>query len=482
MKISHKTVNVSGKDYVYIYITVEDVYEFGKENLGKGENSNLLKSLREYIKSNVNSLKKAAIVIVINGVVIGTTTFLALMPKSNNPQNNITNKVEIYKEQIDVKKETLQDENNKSEKTEVEETKKQENTTEKNDTTTNTKNEKKKITKEDTTNKNVKTTIPSKSNKVTTTTKTSNTKNTTNKNTTKNTTQSNTNTTTKSSTSSSKTNTTSSSKTNDNVQSKIKIKFNNKGVISNIDLEEYVIGVVAAEMPASFSSEALKAQAVAARTYAMKKYSNGITLLNSTAHQVYNTKDQMKSKWGKDYDTYYNKIKSAVNATKGQVLKYNNEYIEAAYYAISNGSSELPKYVWNTNYPYLKAVSSSWDKNLSAASHTVTLSYSNMSKKIGVTVNKDTKIEVLSKTEGNRVNKIKIGDKVFTGVKVRSLLGLRSTDFEIIQGDTNVIIKEKGYGHGVGMSQYGANGAAKAGYTYKQILKHYYPGTILVTL
>ena len=171
-------------------------------------------------------------------------------------------------------------------------------------------------------------------------------------------------TTTKPSTSNSQTTTVTSGRT---------IKFNNGGVISNIDLEEYVIGVVAAEMPAAFHSEALKAQAVVARTYAMKKASKGITLVNSTSHQVYNSVEQMKAKWGSSYSTYYNKIKNAVNATKGKVLKYNGEYIEALYFSMSNGKTELPTYVWSTNYPYLQVVSSSWDKGLSSAKYTINI-------------------------------------------------------------------------------------------------------------
>ena len=241
-------------------------------------------------------------------------------------------------------------------------------------------------------------------------------------------------------------------------------------------------GVVAAEIPASFSVEALKAQAITARTYAMKKASKGITLLNSTSHQVYYSNEKMKSMWGSSYSTYYNKIKKAVNETKGQVLKYNGEYIEALFYSISNGKSELPIYVWNNSYPYLQAVSSSWDEGLSAAKYSMSMTYEKMSEKLGINVDKDSEILVISRTAGDRVDKISIAGKVFTGVEVRTKLGLRSADFAITQNESNVTIKTIGYGHGVGMSQYGANGAAKEGLTYKQILAHYYPGTTLVTI
>lgn len=260
------------------------------------------------------------------------------------------------------------------------------------------------------------------------------------------------------------------------------IKFNNNGVISNIDLEEYVIGVVAAEMPASFNIEALKAQAIVARTYAMKKADAGVTLVNSTSHQVYNSVNQMKAKWGSSFNTYYTKIKNAVNSTKGQVLKYNGKYIEALYYAVSNGKSELPKYVWSSSYPYLQAVSSNWDKDISAGKYSVNMTYDKLSQKLGITVDVNTEITVVSKTEGDRVENITIGGKTFTGVKIRSLLGLRSADFDIIKKESGVTINTRGFGHGVGMSQYGANGAAKAGYTYKQILNHYYPSAVLTNI
>lgn len=465
MKISHKIVNISGTDYIYIYISVQDIYEFGKENLGKGENNNLLKNLRKYVKDNFNSLKKAGLVIVINGVVIGTMTYDALMPskKDISSDENIVKEeqVVVYEEKSDANDDikNVNEEKNVEKTEEKVEEKKDEKTTNKTDDVAvkNNKNETSKVTS--TTKANTSTTNKVNSSNKTNTTTSNNTQTTTTPSTSK-----------------------PSSNTQTTTQSGIKIKFNNAGVISNIDLEEYVIGVVAAEMPASFHTEALKAQAVAARTYAIKKHSNGITLLNSTAHQVYNTQAQLRAKWGSSYSTYYNKVKSAVNATLGQVLKYNGEYIEASYYAISNGYSELPKYVWNTDYPYLQAVSSTWDKGISAGKHSVTMTYAELSSKLGVTVNYDTEIKVLSKTEGNRVASIKIGEKTFTGVKVRSLLGLRSADFEITKKDTGVVISEVGYGHGVGMSQYGANGAAKAGYSYKQILAHYYPQTTLVTI
>ncbi len=486
MKISHKITNISGEDVVYIYVTIEDIYEFGKENLGKGENTDFLTKLREYITNNLESMKKAAAIIVINGVVIGSLTLAAIYPTKQEsiPNNNVT-QVQVY-EEITQDKKTENNEQNKQEEIKQEQINikdtaqkveiKKENpkvnssTTKKPTTTTSNKN----ITITNKTDTSNKVTATATKKPVTSST-TNNTKpnSTTSKPSTNTTTNNNNTNSTKPSTTTNQTPTVTSGRT---------IKFNNGGVISNIDLEEYVIGVVAAEMPAAFHSEALKAQAVVARTYAMKKASKGITLVNSTSHQVYNSIEQMKAKWGSSYSTYYSKIKNAVNDTKGKVLKYNGEYIEALYFSMSNGKTELPTYVWSTNYPYLQVVSSSWDENISAAKYTVTMSYKELSNKLGITVNGNSEIKVLSRTAGDRVNEISIAGKTFSGVKVRSLLGLRSADFVITKTSSGVKITTKGFGHGVGMSQYGANGAAKAGYSYKQILNHYYSGASLVSI
>ena len=462
MKISHKITNISGEEVVYIYVTVEDIYEFGKENLGKGENTDFLTKLREYITNNLESVKKTAAIIVINGVVIGSLTLAAIYPNAqeSNTLNNNIDQVQVYEENVQDKKVEKDEQNNKEEEIKKEETKKE---------TTKVNASDAKNPTPTTSNKNTSTqTKTNTSNKITTITPnkpltSTNTKSSKPSNTTPNNTS-----TTKPSTSTNQTQAVTSGRT---------IKFNNGGVISNIDLEEYVIGVVAAEMPAAFHSEALKAQAVVARTYAMKKASKGITLVNSTSHQVYNSVEQMKAKWGASYSKYYNKIKNAVNDTKGKVLKYNGEYIEALYFSMSNGKTELPTYVWSTNYPYLQVVSSSWDENISASKYTVTMSYKELSNKLGVTVNENSEIKVLSRTTGDRVNEISIMGKTFSGVKVRSLLGLRSADFEITKTSSGVSITTKGFGHGVGMSQYGALGMALEGYTYEEILSHYYKDT-----
>lgn len=250
--------------------------------------------------------------------------------------------------------------------------------------------------------------------------------------------------------------------------------YRKKGTVEQIELEEYLVGVVAAEMPASFNIEALKAQAILARTYALKKMSKGEKLTDTVSTQAYIDKNEMQKKWGDDYTKYYNKIVSAVNSTKGQVVKYNGNYIEALYHSTSNGKTESAKEVWGQDIPYLKSVDSSWDKKTSAYLKIENKEFNTLMKILGLDIDKNTNIEILSKDESGRVSKIKVEDKIYTGIEFRTLLGLRSTDFDITITENGLEIITRGYGHGVGMSQYGANEMAKLGYNYKDIINHYY--------
>ena len=249
------------------------------------------------------------------------------------------------------------------------------------------------------------------------------------------------------------------------------------GTIETMSLEDYVVGVVSGEMPASFATEALKAQSVIARTYALKRIEQNQILKDDVSNQVYKDNSQLKALWGTSFDTYYNKIKKAVEATKGQTLTYGGKYIEAVYHSTSNGITEDAMAVWGNNFPYLKPVDSHWDLDASSYLKETEKEFHVLSSIIGLDFTTDTNIEVLSRTAGNRIDKIKIDDKIFSGVELRNLLGLRSADFDIRIEDGKTIITTRGYGHGVGMSQYGANGMAKEGYNYKQILEHYYPNT-----
>jgi len=252
--------------------------------------------------------------------------------------------------------------------------------------------------------------------------------------------------------------------------------YRSSGTVLTIELEEYIIGVVGAEMPASFHEEALKAQAIIARTYALKAIENNKVLTDTSSTQNYKDNTQLKNMWGSDYNYYYNKIKNAVEKTKGIYLTYNNQIIEAVYHSTSNGQTESAQFVWGNNFEYLVSVESPYDSTNKSFETDKFLTYEQLSNKLNTNINSETEFNITSYTEGNRIENIEINGNNYTGVKLRSLLGLRSADFEINKNEGGITFKTKGYGHGVGLSQYGANGMAKNGYTYKQILKHYYQG------
>lgn len=260
-----------------------------------------------------------------------------------------------------------------------------------------------------------------------------------------------------------------------NEEKKVTIKNNETTEEKELELEEYIIGVVAGEMPASFEVEALKAQAIAARSYAMNKIKSSketYDLVTDVSNQVYITQDEMKEKWQSEYDYYYNKIKDAVLETKGLVMKYNDEIISAYYFAMSNGSTEDVSLVFGESKDYLQSVDSSWDENVKNFTVETNITKEEFCKKLDISCN-DIIINNIKRSETNRVNEITINNKTFKGTEVRSILNLRSTDFNI-EINESIKITTKGYGHGVGMSQYGANEMAKNGSTYEEILKHYY--------
>lgn len=253
------------------------------------------------------------------------------------------------------------------------------------------------------------------------------------------------------------------------------IKDSSTNQEKTIDLEEYVIGVVAGEMPASFNEEALKAQAIAARTYAIYKMNSKSTtydLVTDISNQVYITVDEMKEKWQTEFPKYYEKVKRAVNETKGLIMEYEGKPISSYYFAMSNGKTEEVALVFGESRDYLKSVDSSWDENLNNFSKTISLAKESFCSKLNINCSNLT-IESIDKSASGRINTIKINDKTFKGTEIRKLLDLRSTDFTIEVSD-EIKITTKGYGHGVGMSQYGANELAKQGKNYESILKHYY--------
>lgn len=253
---------------------------------------------------------------------------------------------------------------------------------------------------------------------------------------------------------------------------RLAIKDTQTGMVSNINLEEYVIGVVAGEMPASFNMEALKAQAIAARTYAMYKMNTTTKeydLVTDITNQVYITRKEMRENWQENYEYYYNKIKDAAESTKDLIMTYNNEVICSFYFSTSNGSTEDASLVFGEAKDYLKSVSSPEDDKETK----ITLSKETFCSKLSITCN-EIKISDIEKSDSKRINYITINDKKFKGTEVRVKLSLRSTDFTINLNGNLVEITTKGYGHGVGMSQYGANTLANEGKSYEEILKYYY--------
>jgi len=269
-------------------------------------------------------------------------------------------------------------------------------------------------------------------------------------------------------------------KENNVAQGKVITLRRTNGEVLQINLEEYLIGVVAAEMPAFFNEEALKAQAVVARTYTLKLIETGRELTDNVSTQAYKSNGELQSMWGSNYNKYYNKIKDAVSKTNGLCIKYNGSLIDAVYHSTSNGYTEDAVNVWKNDVPYLKTVTSPWDTSASSFLRTTNVGFNKISNVLGINFNSSSSIEIISKDESGRISRIKFNDKEITGIEIRNLLGLRSTDFDFNITDNGVAFTTRGYGHGVGMSQYGANGMASAGYTFDKILNYYYPGVQIV--
>lgn len=248
---------------------------------------------------------------------------------------------------------------------------------------------------------------------------------------------------------------------------------------TNIDseLEEYVIGVVAGEMPVNFPHEALKAQAVAARTYAVRQLKLNPDTDYKDIAQAYISVDDMKKMWGNNFDEYYAKIKNNVYATAGEIIEYNNEPILAAFCSTTNGYTEECQNVWTQDLPYLKSVKSEGDELSPYYSDSVKITKKQFKNIFG-----STDFSVTEKTNAGYVKSVSIGGKLYSGDRIRQIMGLKSTCFDIVNEGENISFNTKGYGHGVGMSQYGACYMANKGDDYKTILEHYYMGTNIKNL
>jgi len=254
------------------------------------------------------------------------------------------------------------------------------------------------------------------------------------------------------------------------------------GADKPISLEEYVVGVVAAEMPATFQEEALKAQAIAARTYALQTTDNGKKpIAPDVSAQVYSSEEKRKERWGKEFKRNEKKVRAAVEATAGDTIVYQEKMISAMFFSTSNGKTETAQNFSGNDIPYLQSVESPGEGDVEAkVERTAEIPLAKWNKTIGGKWDADSfrSLQLVRNPTG-RVQKVVTSEFQASGREVRELLGLASTDFDIAFDVTNKIVHvtTTGYGHGVGMSQYGAEAYAQKGWTAENILLHYYTDT-----
>ena len=260
--------------------------------------------------------------------------------------------------------------------------------------------------------------------------------------------------------------------------------------IEDTPFENYIKGVVAAEMPALFELDALKAQAVASRTYAYREIGavpQGETVKAENIGQAYISVDEMKKRWGDSFQQNYDRICRAVDETFSEIMVYNNEPILAAFHSTSGGVTENSENVWSQKLDYLRSVDSPQDADAPDFMYTTRVSENEFLKKMknaGTLISSNVKDSIgnIQRTEAGYVKSINIGSKSFTGIEIRKIFGLRSSNFTIKVENGSVCFTTKGYGHGAGMSQYGANFMAKEGSDYKEILRHYYSGVEFIKI
>lgn len=278
----------------------------------------------------------------------------------------------------------------------------------------------------------------------------------------------------------------------------IKLLHADTGEIEELPLDTYLLGVVSAEMPANFEQEALNAQALVARTYTIYsivhnqgKHGDADICDDSNCCQAWISKEDRMARWDEaERDENWRKIETAVNTTAGKIITYEGAVIDAFFHSNSGGTTEAPVNVWGgTNYPYLQSVETAGEDAYSQYSSEATFTKEEFNNKIlakhsdfTIDYTKEDAIKILEYTESGRVKTIKIGNLNLSGVEVRTLLGLRSANFEVsIDGD-NIKFSVKGYGHGVGMSQTGADSMAKQGSNYEEIVKHFYTGVEIMEM
>lgn len=249
-----------------------------------------------------------------------------------------------------------------------------------------------------------------------------------------------------------------------------------KDQIKKIELDDYLFGVISGEMPLSFELEALKAQVVASRTFVL---SRNMKVDNTTNTQVYLNDEEAKKKWGKQYNEYSKKIKKAIEETKNEVMMYKGKYISALFFASSNGKTNDCGDYFEGDQPYLKSVDSHWDNKINPNNKN---RYEISKKQFASLIGESISSLRLERYENGYVKNVYINDKLYSGRKIRELLSLASSSFEIIEDDHQYVFVTYGKGHGVGMSQYGAQAMALEGYSYKDILNHYYYNIDIVSI
>lgn len=267
--------------------------------------------------------------------------------------------------------------------------------------------------------------------------------------------------------------------------------------VEEVNLDEYICNVVSAEMPATYDLEALKAQAVVARTYTIykivnsSKHNNADICDSSSCCQAWISKNDRLSKWKEDVRIEnWNRIVTAVNDTRGKIITYDGKPINAFFHSNSGGATERPIDVWGgSGYPYLQVVQTSGEDAYNQYSSMVSLTKEELIEKIKekhedieINFEEENCIEILEKTEGERIKIIKFGNIELSGVETRTILGLRSAKFSFYIDGDNITFDVIGYGHGVGMSQTGADSLAKQGENYENIIKHYYTGVEIINM
>lgn len=253
-------------------------------------------------------------------------------------------------------------------------------------------------------------------------------------------------------------------------------------IIEEVPLEKYIVGVVSSEMPASYDMEALKAQALTARTYLIRQLLDGHDLslpegadvTDTVLHQVYKNDEELRQLWGNEYEWKISRIQKAVLETEGQVITYEDEPITATFFSTSNGYTENSEEYWENEIPYLRSVASPWDTDSPRYKGGKQLTVEQFQQKFDVILADGELGEILSRTTGGRVAKVEIAGKSFTGREIRDALELDSSDFDWERKGNEIVVETRGWGHGVGMSQFGADSMAKSGKTYKEIINHYY--------